>query len=84
MHQILPDPASSLRVLVDRDLRKEAILSNRQDPRLQKSHVEGIGHEYWIDKQAGFSAEEQNSAIEFLLSLETNQILYPTKLSTQI
>ncbi|MGL5871777.1 MAG: hypothetical protein ACRC2R_05310, partial [Xenococcaceae cyanobacterium] len=80
MHQILPDPASSLRVLIDRDLRKEAISSNRQDPRLQKSHVEGIGHEYWIDKQAGFSAEEQNSAIEFLLSLDDE----PDLISNQI
>jgi Di-haem oxidoreductase, putative peroxidase len=80
MRQIPPDPASSLRVLLDRDLRKEAILSNRQDPRLQKSNVEGIGHEYWIDKQAGFSAEEQNSSIEFLLSLDDE----PDLISNQI
>lgn len=72
MQGIQPDPRASLRVLLDRSLRREAIAANRKNSSLQKSNVDGSGHRYWIDRGAGFSLQDQNDAIEFLLSLDDN------------
>lgn len=69
---ILPDPAASLRVLLDRKLRENAIAANRESSDLQKSNVDGSGHNYWVDIEAGFTAEEQTDLIQFLLSLDDN------------
>lgn len=49
------DPGASLRVLVDRNLRESAIAANRANSNLQRSNVDGSGHNYWVDTEAGFT-----------------------------
>ncbi len=80
MRGILPDPAASLRVLVDRKLRDIAIANNRANPDLQLSNVDGSGHNYWVDPEAGFTTSEQTDLIEFLLSLDDKPEVIPTSL----
>lgn len=72
-----PDPETSLRVLVDRQLRQVAVAANRDNPDLQTTHVDGSGHEYWVDQQAGFNAEDQTALIQFLLSLDDEPSTLP-------
>jgi len=79
MQGIQPDPRASLRVLLDRSLRREAIAANRKNSSLQKSNVDGSGHRYWIDRGAGFTVQDQNDAIEFLLSLDDNPEVLPNQ-----
>jgi hypothetical protein len=78
MRGILPDPAASLRVLVDRKLRKSAIANNRANPDLLLSNVDGSGHNYWVDPEAGFTTSDQTDLIQFLLSLDDNPEVIPT------
>ena len=78
MQGILPDPGASLRVLVDRSLRREAIKANRKNESLRKSNVDGSGHRYWVDSGAGFSMQDQTDLIQFLLSLDDNPEVLPT------
>ncbi|WP_096200636.1 electron transport protein [Bacillus sp. FJAT-45350] len=66
---INPDPYNSLRALLDKDLRQKVIAANEQAPHLKEVHVQGIGHEYWVDETTGFTQEEQDALIEYLLSL---------------
>lgn len=75
---IPPDPEASLRVLLDRDLRKVAIANNQSNPDLQATNVDGSGHEYWVDQKAGFSTEEQTALIQFLLSLDDDPAVLPS------
>ena len=70
LRNIQPDPSASLRVLLDRRLRRQAIAANRANSDLQKSNVDGSGHNYWVDKRAGFTTEAQTDLIQFLLSLD--------------
>ncbi|WP_186576773.1 electron transport protein [Aquibacillus kalidii] len=65
-----PDPFNSLRALVDQDLRKRVIEANQASDALKSSHVTGEGHEFWVDKQTGFSREEQKALINYLLKLK--------------
>jgi hypothetical protein len=74
---IRPDPAASLRVLLDRDLRQDMVAANRAHPDLQSTHVEGIGHEYWVDEEAGFTTQQQTDLILFLLSLDDDPEVLP-------
>ncbi|HEY9873737.1 MAG TPA: hypothetical protein V6D12_09880 [Candidatus Obscuribacterales bacterium] len=74
----LPDPSASLRVLVDRKLRKATVAANRANPDLQKANVDGSGHAYWVDKKAGFSTQDQTDLIQFLLSLDDDPEVLPT------
>ncbi|PPS42286.1 di-heme oxidoredictase family protein [Chroococcidiopsis sp. TS-821] len=67
---IQPDPSASLRVLVDRNLRKPVVAANRANPDLQRVNVDGSGHNYWVDRQAGFSVKDQTDLIQFLLSID--------------
>ena len=69
---IQPDPGASLRVLVDRNLREQMIATNRANPDLQRSNVDGSGHNYWVDAESGFTIQDQTDLIEFLLSLDDN------------
>src|SRR5262249_8860502 len=55
MWGVRPDPANSLRALVDRRLREKVSAANRGSDVLRAVHVAGIGHEFWVDEQAGFS-----------------------------
>jgi len=77
LNGILPDPSASLRSLVDRNLRRQVVLANHAQPDLQKSNVDGSGHNYWVDKQAGFTTQEQSDLIEFLLSLDDDPEVVP-------
>lgn len=79
MQNILPDPGASLRVLVDRKLRREAIKANRANDDLRKSNVDGSGHRYWVDPGAGFSVQDQTDLIQFLLSLDDNPEVLPNQ-----
>jgi hypothetical protein len=79
MQNIKPDPAASLRVLVDRNLREKAIAANRANSDLQATNVDGSGHEYWIDEKAGYTAQEQNDLIQFLLSIDDSPEVLPSK-----
>ncbi|WP_374718912.1 electron transport protein [Parageobacillus toebii] len=66
---IVPDARNSLRALIDRTLRQQVIRANVSDPQLRAVHVSGDGHRYWIDQQEGFTKEEQEAVIDYLLSL---------------
>jgi hypothetical protein len=63
------DPRSSLRALLDRELRGRVVAANRADRARWDLHVRGVGHEFWVDPAAGFSPAEQQALIEHLLSL---------------
>lgn len=78
MQQILPDPAASLRVLVDRRLRETAVTANRANSDLKTSNIDGSGHNYWVDAEAGFTTTQQTDLIQFLLSLDDNPQVIPT------
>lgn len=65
---ILPDPGNSLKALVDKKLREKVIAANR-NAGLQGVHVQGIGHEYWVDSTTGYNGREQDALIQYLLSL---------------
>jgi hypothetical protein len=64
---ILPDPVNSLFALVDKELREKVIKANQ--PR-KDVHVTGEGHEFWVDKSTGYSKNEQEALIKYLLTLE--------------
>ncbi len=66
---VIPDPANSLLALIDRDLRQSVIEANRQDASLRATRVRGIGHTYWVDEETGFSREDQQALIEYLLAV---------------
>lgn len=70
MQNILPDPAASLRMLVDRNLRQPMIAANQANANLQHANIDGSGHAYWVDQDAGFTPQEQTALVEFLLSLD--------------
>lgn len=67
---ILPDAAASLRALVDRDLRAQVVAANHARPYLRAANLEGIGHHFWVDAQAGFSARQQSDLVDFMLALD--------------
>lgn len=64
---IRPDPAESLRALLDRDLRERVVAANRASPTLRATHVDGGGHHFWVDPAAGFSPDEQSALVAYLL-----------------
>jgi hypothetical protein len=66
---VKPDPANSLRALVDKNLRQKVINANQSSKQLQDMHIQGIGHEYWVDASTGFTKSEQDALIHYLLSL---------------
>ncbi|WP_216830647.1 electron transport protein [Alkalihalobacterium elongatum] len=69
---INPDPYNSLKAMIDSNLRKKVVKANRKSKALQGANVEGIGHEHWVDQTTGFSKEEQDALIEFLLSITSS------------
>ncbi|MEH1839036.1 MAG: di-heme oxidoredictase family protein [Nostoc sp.] len=66
------DPASSLRALVDRDLRALVVKANKANPSLVRSNLDGTGHDFYVDRQAGFNSNQQTDLINFLLALDDN------------
>jgi hypothetical protein len=83
MQNRLPDPGASLQVLLDRELRQQAIAANRSHPDLQQVQVDGSGHHYWVDRQAGFTPQEQTDLIQFLLSLDDDPAVLPETAAVQ-
>ncbi|WP_448268423.1 hypothetical protein [Nostoc sp. DSM 114159] len=69
---ISADPASSLRALVDRDLRALVVKANKANPSLVRSNLDGTGHYFYVDRQAGFNSNQQADLINFLLALDDN------------
>lgn len=65
------DPQNSLKALVDRHLREKVVSANRKSKELGDVNIEGIGHAYWVDQEAGFTEEEQTALVHYLLSLNT-------------
>jgi hypothetical protein len=63
------DPVNSLRALLDRQLRARVINANQADPAMRKAKVVGVGHEHWVDREEGYSHEDQLALIDYLLSL---------------
>lgn len=77
IQHIAPDPEASLRVLVDRTLRQAVVTANQHHPDLQTTNVDGRGHLYWVDAEAGFSTDDQTDLIQFLLSLDDAPAVLP-------
>ena len=76
---IAPDPANSLRALVDRGLRAKVVAANVASQKARTARVTGEGHAYWADSAAGVSAEEQTDLVAYLLSINglTEQVPVP-------
>ncbi|BAZ08664.1 hypothetical protein NIES4071_04690 [Calothrix sp. NIES-4071] len=72
LKQIVPDAGASLRALIDRNLRRRVVAANSSAPTLTLSNADGSGHNYWVDKQAGYTIQDQTNLIEYLLSLDDN------------
>jgi hypothetical protein len=70
---VLPDSANSLLALIDRLLRSQVVAANEASPALRRMNVQGIGHDYWIDRESGFTHVDQLAAIEYLLTYEPPQ-----------
>lgn len=68
LKQIQADPINSLRALLDRRLRQLVIKANHQSSTLRKLNIEGVGHPFWVDQDAGFRPEEQEALLQYLLS----------------
>lgn len=66
-----------MRSLIDRNLRRQVVMANRANSNLQKSNVDGSGHNYWVDKQAGYTIQDKNDLIEFMLSLDDDPEIIP-------
>jgi len=64
------DAASSLRALVDRKLRALVVKANQANPALVRSNLDGTGHDFYVDRQAGFDSRQQTDLINFLLALD--------------
>ncbi len=64
----VPDPRASLRALLDRGIRAVVVRENRLREDLKRSHVDGAGHEFWVDPDAGYSPRDQTDLIEYLIS----------------
>lgn len=62
--------AHSLRALVDRDLRAVVVANNRANPDLVRAAIDGAGHDFYVDPQAGFTYAQQTDLIAFLLALD--------------
>ncbi|WP_337885280.1 hypothetical protein [Fischerella thermalis] len=77
MRGIAPDSEASLRVLLDRNLRAAVVAANQANSDLQRSNVDGSGHEYWVDEKAGYSTQDQTDLIKFLLSIDDDPAVMP-------
>lgn len=70
MKGIAPDPANSLRALLDHELRKRVVAANHASAELRAMNVQGIGHEFWVDAAAGFARADQDALVHYLLTFE--------------
>ena len=58
--------------MLDRTLRAIVTSRNLADPDLVRAHIDGTGHEFWVDPAAGFTGRQQSDLVDFLLSLDDN------------
>jgi len=70
------DAASSLRALVDRQLRQQVVAANQAVPGLVRSNLDGTGHEFYVDPAASFTYAQQADLVNFLLSLDDDPSQY--------
>lgn len=77
--RVTVDPANSLRALLDRGLRAQVVRANTGDPALAAMHIRGEGHAFWVDPEAGYTAEEQLALIDFLLSIRHDPAASPAR-----
>lgn len=56
---------------------KGAIAANRANSDLQQSNIDGSGHAYWVDAEAGFTTQDQSDLIQFLISLDDDPEVLP-------
>ena len=66
---VLPALASHHRVVV----------ASVSDPALAAMHIRGEGHTFWVDLEAGYTADEQQALIDFLLSLRHDPAASPPR-----
>ncbi len=66
------DAASSLRALVDRNLRAQVVAVNKANSALVRSNLDGTGHHFYVDQAAGFTPAQQTDLVNFLLALDDN------------
>ncbi|MFD2214460.1 electron transport protein [Metabacillus endolithicus] len=64
-----PDPRNSLLAMIDSSLRKKVIKTNNENHNLKTAHVSGKGHEFWVDSSTGFTKEQQQALIDYLLKV---------------
>lgn len=64
---LAPDSKESLRALLDRKERAKVIEANRSDNTATSMQIDGSGHLYWVDEEAGYGREDQNAIIYFLM-----------------
>lgn len=70
---VRPDPAHSLRALIDRQWRARVVAANRASRAAQMTHATGEGHDFYVDAQAGFDREQQEALIAYLLALTRDE-----------
>jgi len=63
------DPYNSLKALLDPKLRGKVIESNAQSSKLRTAHITGEGHTFWVDESTGFTKEQQDALIHYLLTV---------------
>ncbi|MFA9557236.1 electron transport protein [Evansella sp. AB-rgal1] len=66
---ITPDPYYSLQALLDSHLRKKVVEKNLSMEMLRTANVTGEGHDFYVDTTTGFSEEEREAIIHYLLRL---------------
>lgn len=64
------DAASSLRALLDRNLRSQVVQINQASPGLVRNNLDGTGHPFYVDSAANFTPREQADLVNFLLALD--------------
>lgn len=47
--------------------------ANLASPQLRAAHVQGTGHEFWVDAPGGFTRADQDALIAYLLSFRPEQ-----------
>ncbi len=67
---VTPDPANSLRALVDRTLRARVVAANEASPKARTARVTGRGHAFYVDAEGGFTGADQGALVAYLLSID--------------
>ncbi|MDZ5470482.1 electron transport protein [Bacillus sp. 31A1R] len=63
------DPYNSLKAMLDSKLRRKVIDSNSKSSKLRTAHITGEGHTFWVDESTGFTKEQQDALIHYLLTV---------------